>query len=657
MNSRYFFLGFLIGTFCSIVLPISLAAQAQNDKTMIDHANQLFEKREYEQAFSYYMKLKDVHTDVIAYQFRAGVCAIYYGDAEDALSLIKGSYEKDPTIPDINFFLGRAYLLNGQYDDASLQFNLQLAKETDETQKPRLNQYIVNCQSAKDLSSKPTNNTVTNAGRPLNSPGDEFAPILTQNDSVLIFTYKGEESTGGKNYTFGKSDSAGYYTEDIFESTLGRNGWFAPASLSHNLNSKANDAGTALSPDGKILFIYRSSDKDGGDIYMARKAGKDWTTPVKLQGDVNKPDSWEGSITITKDGRTIYFASDRAGGFGGKDIYSATLIGDSTWGNVQNLGSNINTPLDDDAPYLGNNENTLYFSSRGSNSMGGYDIFQSQLGTDGKSWELALNMGVPVNSTADDIFYQPSKNGSSAVFSSNRSGGNGMMDLYFATPGIAATDLVTLKGTVTLDDMPIGAVVTVTYTNKTDIQGDYNGSAEDGKYTINLPKGENYKLIFQVSGQDEYSKTYDATEVKTYTTNEINVEFFSDEYKMKHPERFGAMTKSDSANVPVRTMLDVKNNIYYIGDSAKYYRIGDSQDQAEPGYYITVGAFKNIEFAKRLENKIKIKPQYPKVERIFNTRKTLMFVTFGHPMTVDEAIKACMEARKEYPDAWVTYLK
>jgi hypothetical protein len=654
MKSNKFFYSFLFGTILSFVLSFQAIAQSPSDKTMIDHANQLYDKRQYEEAFSYYMKLKDVHPEVVAYSYRAGVCAIYHGDAENAMALIKSSYEKDPTLPQINFFLGRAYLLNGLYDDASLQFNLQLAKETDETQKPRLNQYIINCQSAKDITAKPTNNTVRNAGRPLNTPGDEFAPILTQNDSILIFTYKGPASTGGKNYIFGKSDSAGYYMEDIFESALGRNGWFDPEPLSHNLNSKANDAGTALSPDGKILFIYRSSDKDGGDIYMARKAGLDWTTPVKLAGDINKPDSWEGSVTITRDGRTIYFSSDRAGGFGGKDIYSATLIGDSIWGNVQNLGLNINTAFDDDAPYLGNNENTLYFSSRGSNSIGGYDIFHSQLASDGKSWELALNMGVPVNSTADDIFYQPSKDGSSAVFSSNRVGGNGMMDLYFATPGLPAIDLVTLNGTVTLDDMPVSAVVTVTYTDKTDIQGDYNASADNGKYTINLPKGENYKLFYQVSGQDEYTKTYDATEVKSYTTNEINVQFYSDEYKMKHPEKFG---KIDSSNVSVRTMLDSANNIYYIGDSAKYYTVGLSGNTAEVGYYITVGAFKNVDFATRLDKKIKIKPQYPNTVLIYNTRKKLMYVTFGHPMTVKEAIAACMEARKEYPDAWVTYLK
>ncbi|CAN5320738.1 hypothetical protein BH09BAC5_BH09BAC5_19540 [soil metagenome] len=649
-----FFIVVIVGTF----QPFHLAAQAPNEKTMVIHADDLFAKREYEQAYGYYNRLKDLHPENIVFLFRTGVCAIYIGDAEGSLTLIKSAYEKDPTIPDVNFFLGRTYLLNGLYDDALLQFNLQLAKEPDEIQKLRLDQYIVNCQSAKELAGKPTNNKVTNAGRPLNSPGDEFAPILFNNDSTVIFTYKGPESTGGKSYTFGKSDSAGIYHEDIFQSMLTRSGWFTPQGLSTNLNSVRHDAASALSPDGKILYIFRASDKDGGDIYMSRKAGNDWTSPVKLGGDINRPDSWEGSVTVTKDGHTMYFSSDRDGGFGGKDIYSATLIGDSTFGDVRNLGINVNTTLDDDAPYLGNNENTLYYSSRGHNSMGGYDIFFSTLSSDGKTWELAQTLGAPVNSTADDIFYQPSKDGTSAVFSSNRAGGNGLMDLYFATPGVPATDLVTLKGTVTLDEKPIAATVTVAYTNKTDIQGDYNTSSDNGKYTINLPEGENYKLYFLVSGMEDFQKTFDATEVKTYTTNEINVEFFSDEYKLAHPEKFGKMSVEDSVKVMQvknSTTIDVKNNIRTVNDSSANFSIDEIP--VDPGYYVVIGSFKNVDYAKRMKGKVELKSQYPKVQLVYNKKNGFTYVTVGHPPTLDDSILLAREARKEYSDAWIQNLR
>jgi hypothetical protein len=660
VNAKQICIRFLAVAILVVTQPLLAIGQSGNEKTMVSHADALFEKRQYEQAYAYYNRLKDLHPENNVFTFRTGVCALYIGDAENAISLLKASYEKDPTIPDVNFFLGRAYLLNGLYDDASLQFNLQMAKETDETLKPRLQQYIVNCQAAKDLAAKPTNNKVANAGRPLNSPGDEFAPILFNNDSTVIFTYKGPESTGGKSYTFGKSDSAGIYHEDIFQSMLTKSGWFAPQGLSSNINSARHDAGTALSPDGMILYIFRASATDGGDIYMSRKAGNDWTSPVKLGGDINRANSWEGSVTVTKDGHTIYFSSDRAGGFGGKDIYSATLIGDSAFGDVKNLGANVNTEFDDDAPYLGNNENTLYYSSRGHNSMGGYDIFFSTLGSDGRSWELAQNMGAPVNSTADDIYYQPAKDGYSAVYSSNRAGGNGLMDLYFSTPGVPATELVVIKGMVTLDDKPVGATVTVTYTNKTDIQGDYNTSADNGKYTINLPEGQNYKLYFMVSGQDDFSKTFDATDIKTYTTNEINVEFYSDEYKMQHPEKFGKMSAADSARIAREKnssqIIDVKSNIRTVNDSSSHFTMED-QTPVDPGFYIVIGSFKNLEYAKRMQAKVSMKPQYPKVQIVYNKVNGFTYVTVGHPESLEASIKLAKEARKEYKDAWVQNLK
>jgi hypothetical protein len=603
---------------------------------MVSHADQLFAQRDYEQAFTYYAKLKDLHPENTVFRFRAGVCCIYTGDPEQALQLIQASYDKDPTIPDINFFLGRAYLLNDRYDDATLQFNLQAAKEPDDMQRVRLNQYLVNCQAAKDLAGKPSNNVVKNAGRPVNSPGDEFAPILFNNDSTLIFTYKGPESTGVKHYVFGRSDSAGFFTEDIFQTSLTKNGWFTPAGLSTNLNSQRHDAATALSPDRKFLFVYRSG-ADGGDIYMARRAGMDWTAPVKIAGEVNRPDSWEGSVCLSKDGRTMYFSSDRAGGFGGKDLYKATLLGDTAWGNVQNLGINVNSSQDDDSPFLTPDGTTLYFSSRGHNSMGGYDVFFCTLAGDMASWELAQNLGAPVNSTADDIYYQPTEDGYHAVFASNRKGGNGMMDIYFSDPGVPAKELITIQGLVSLDGKPVGATVTVAYTNKSDVQGDYSVSADNGKYSINLPTGENYKLFFQVSEQEEYTRTFDATEIKAYTTKEINVEFFA--------------TKK-----PSMEMIDSTNKIIMRRDSSTNFAMADETAPIDPGFYIVIGSFKNKEYAQRLEEKEVARAAYPKIQRVYNKNNGYMYVTVAHPGTQEQSVDIVKEVRKMYKDAWIQYL-
>ncbi len=651
----------LFSLLCLLVQPVTSCAQTGSPKTMETRGGALFEQREFEQAAGYYMKLKDMFPDNVVYQYRAGVCAIYTGDPKLALQLIKGAYEKDPTLPNVNFYLGRAYLLNGMYDDALSQFNLQLSKEPDEVQRLRLDQYVINCGAAKDLTLKSTNNKVENAGRPVNTPGDEYAPVMIKGDSILYFTYKGPLSKGGKTYTYGKNDSAGVYYEDVFMTNKTSQGWFYPGSVSDNINTNKHDATSSVSPDGKQLFLYRSSAENGGDIYMASKAGNDWTVPTRIPGEVNKPDSWEGSVTITPDGRTMYFVSDRIGGFGGKDIYRAQLLGDSAWGNVQNLGSSVNTGFDDDAPYLSNNGYTLYFASRGHNSMGGYDIFWSDLGPDGASWQLAQNLGIPVNSAADDIYYQPTKDGSGAVFSSNRDGGNGLMDIYFATPGVPAKELVTVHGTVTLDGEPVSATVTVAYNTKSDVQGDYSTSAENGKYTINLPSGEDYKIYFLVNEMEEFSKSLDATQVTSYQDNEINVEFFSDEYKMKHPEKFGSMSAGDSAKVKQqianKVVIDPKKKIVMKNDSSKNWTNDDENTPIDPGYYIIIGAFKNKDNAKRLEAKVGAQNKWPAVRRVYNKKNGFMYVTVAHPPTQDECVQLVEDARKEYPDAWIQFLK
>ncbi|MBI3509961.1 MAG: PD40 domain-containing protein [Bacteroidetes bacterium] len=629
----------------SIVLLNTLGSFAQSpaDKMLISHADQLFSQREYEQAYSYYTILKDAHKDVIVYQYRAGVCAIYTGDAETALTLLKSAYDKDPTIPNVNFFLGRAYLLNDQYDDASLQFNLQIAKEKDPDLKARLQQYIVNCSAAKELNGKPTNNHVTNCGAPLNTSYDEYAPVYLDNDSTLIYTYKGPGCTGGKHLYFESNDSAGYYFEDIVQSTVSHGSWYAPQGLNENINTASHDAATAVSPDGTTLFIFRSSSDDGGDIYWSKRNGREWSDPQKLKGDVNSGGYWEGSVSISADGHTIYFASDRPGGFGGKDIYKAELMGDSVWTNVQNLGANVNTAFDDDAPYILPDGSMLYYASRGHNSMGGYDIFFSTLGGDMLSWELAQNMGAPVNSTADDIFYQPTKDGYHAVFASNRKGGMGMMDLYFADPGVPAKDQLTIQGLVTLDGKPVGAMVTVTYVDKQDIQGDYSASTLNGRYSINLPSGENYKLFFQVSEQEEYSKTFDATQIQTYTTHVMDVEFFSDTALM-HKIKKGSEMVGDKKDIVMRN------------DSIANY-LGEDGNPVEPGYYVVVGSFKNADYARRMKNKLIASHAYPKIMLIFNKNNGFTYCVIAHPGDQSASEKLVLDARKAYPDAWIEFLK
>jgi Tol biopolymer transport system component len=172
-----------------------------------------------------------------------------------------------------------------------------------------------------------------------------------------------------------------------------------------------------------------------------------------LKGDVNSK-WWEGSITISHDGRKIYFASERPGGLGGRDIYEARLSNDEKWVDVKNLGSNVNTSMDDDAPFLHPSGKYLVFSSAGHNSMGGFDIFVSELKAD-STWDKPKNIGYPINSTTDDKFYTVTADGLNGYYSSDKKGGLGKQDLYKVTPGIDKNVvLAQVIGDVYLDDFP-----------------------------------------------------------------------------------------------------------------------------------------------------------------------------------------------------------
>lgn len=634
---------------------------AVSESDLQHKADVLYGRRDYELAYDYYLKLKSLQPDKLLYQYRAGVCAIYTGDAATALGFLKTCIEKDTALTDINFFLGRAYLMSDKPDEARTYFMKQVSKEPDDLQRKRLSFYVQYCTNAMEMMQRPVNANVENAGRPLNSPSDEYAPVILPNTNALLFTYKGPQSTGGKQKIFGKNDSAGVYYEDIVDSRLTKNGWSIPLPLSDSVNTATHEACTAVSPDGKQLYIFRSSSKNGGDIYVCNQKGLDWSRPVKLKGEINSP-SWEGSITFTPDGKMAYFASDRPGGYGGKDIYRAQLQADGTWGQVENLGPNINTELDDDAPFVLADGKKMAYASKGQGSMGGYDIFFAELSDDGKQWKEGVNIGYPVNSTMDDIYYTVSPDGYTAYFCSNRTGGNGGMDIYMTEPGMPGKkgDLVLIKGMVTLDDVPANAAVSVTAGTNDSLFGDYRSNGQTGRYAVTLPPGPDYKITFIMSGCVDSVRTYNSADVKSFVKQEFNVEFFSDAYKRVHYERFGIKDTSDLARKLIRLSMDslvmpTGEKMMIRRDSSSNYKDENGIEVAK-GMFIIIGSFKNVAYAKRLQTKIAADNKYPAHDLVFNRRNGFTYMVVARPKSQQEAAELVKSTRVEYPDAWIQQL-
>ena len=309
--------------------------------------------------------------------------------------------------------------------------------------------------------------------------------------------------------------------------------WTKPLPI-NNVNTNSHDGAIALSADGFYLFVYRDSGDDHGDIYMSNSLSGEWSFPQKLRGEVNSY-SWEGSCSMTANGKYLYFSSERGGGFGGKDIYRATLLPDSTWGNVVNLGDSINTALDDDAPFIHPDGITLFYSSKGKNSMGGYDIFQSRLNWKDSTFSKPINLGYPINTTDDDIYYVLSANGDRGYYASGKSGGEGLKDIYTVYPGYVGKkpSIYIVKGKIKAEGMPIAASVLVEIVDQNNKKlGEYVSSSSTGNYLVCLPSGGMFKLTYKYTNYPHKTLDINTTILEGYNEKLFDINFnFADTLK------------------------------------------------------------------------------------------------------------------------------
>ncbi len=503
----------------------------------LEKANFLYDEQEFLDALPIYDRLLGDHPDDPFLKYRTGVCCLYRTDAYDkALTLLNEVIEKNKKAADIKYYLGRANMMNYKFDEAIALFTEYLKqKKIPGEYKTYSNEYIRNCTNGKELVAHPVDVKISNIGPPINTEASEYVPVISSDESVLIFTYRGKKSTGGLQ-KLGKSDKGEYY-EDVYISEKKDGKWDIPVSAGDSINTVGHDACIAISNDGQKLFIYKDNPIEGKDIYMSTLSGKTWSVPKKLKGDVNTDEYWEGSCSLSPNEQILYFSSERPGGYGGRDLYRATLQPDGSWGDVKNLGPNINTEYDDDAPFIHPDGTTLIFSSKGHNSMGGYDIFKCTRTDTG--WSKPENIGFPINTPGDDIYYVLSADGQRGYYSSGKPGGYGQQDIYVTEPGMVGKKpaLVMLKGTITFNDDPTQVQIEVLYAND-EVEGRYRSNSSTGKYLINLPAGSNYKVVYKKDGYGEQMKLVNATGIDSYTEMTNDVDFF-DKLTLTMVDTFG----------------------------------------------------------------------------------------------------------------------
>ncbi len=464
----------LAGCLLLAALPAE-AKKALDERKMARKAETHFQFSEYDEALPMFLKLLEKNPDNARYCFYTGICYYY---SSTARPLAVPYFERALRLPgidktaDLYLHAGLAYLSVNRFGDASTCFHLFRQKADaayDPTVADRLIKY---CENGLKFWAKPARARIRNLGKNVNSKYPDYAPVFTKDESQLLFTSKRPGTTGGRR------DENGYFYEDIYLSrNLASRKWgesgrydtsykapkfgpfrffFARAENVSEINTNDHDGSIAMSPEGENLFIYRY-----GDIWKAAWGGSRWEKPEKLHQEVDARSSVEPSLCFSPDGNTLYFVSDRKGGMGGKDIWMCRKNGNS-WSLPENLGPKINTAQNEDAPNLTKDGNTLYFSSEGHNSMGGFDVFRSDMAADG-SWDAPENLGAPINNGGDDIFYTPGQDGNFAYYATLNRYDEGDLDLYSVMYYPEVKPMAKLR--LAKDELPAGASVQLVVDN------------------------------------------------------------------------------------------------------------------------------------------------------------------------------------------------
>ncbi|MDX2172830.1 MAG: OmpA family protein [Bacteroidota bacterium] len=492
--------------FCFFIL-VTLCSFSSLNK-FLRNAEKETEKGNIKEAKVWY--LKALEKDPENYNANLGFGILLSEVIEDytgALPYLNKALSKSQANPvgDLLFALGKSYQNEGDYEKA-ISFFEKLKNYEDYEEEEALDfqkdiqKRIEDCKYAVAHKTVPESKDwyIVNAGKSINSDMPEYVPVLTLQNELIFTSRRKDDKREGVSYLDGK------YFESMYIASIANTGfkdmrrYTLPDQFLKSRFLKHHESIVSMSPDGKKLFVYREN-----KIYEIKTEERKSKKPKRLLKTINF-DFYQNHAFLTKDGNTLYFTSEAKGGIGGIDIYKSTKIKEGEWSKPENVGEPINTPFDEDAPFVTEDGKTMYFASKGHEGYGNYDIYKST-NVDCK-WTKPENLGQPINSSAHDIFMVQDGGGSVGYFSSARPGGHGDMDIY----KINYLSNIN-KECPTLKDEKIVATIV-------------DDNLLDFKNKIVLKTPNNYKTLqyeWKVNGANQVGLpndfTYDYSQAGTYT--------------------------------------------------------------------------------------------------------------------------------------------
>ncbi|MEO5569688.1 MAG: OmpA family protein [Bacteroidia bacterium] len=491
----------------------------------------------YQLALPFYEKANQFNPHNADLNNKLGVCYLNSNNKFKAYEFFLKAYKLSPNVDAmIHYNLGRGLHLNSEWDKAIEEYNAYLPTTVNDEKSKAVRKRIIECNYGKELVKKPVSVKIENLGTAVNTKFPEYTPLISADESLLFFTSRRDDTYGGD---VDQRDQL--FFEDIYFSSKVNDKWTTPKNLGPPVNTWSHDAAAGLSPDGHTLIVFKG-DKNSGDILISKLVKGYFTKPEDAGKNINTK-FHESAACLSPDGNTLFFVSDKPGGKGGRDIYKSKWNDvKKEWIQAENLGDTINTPYDEEGVFMHPDGRTLYFASQGHTSMGGYDIFYTTLNENG-AWNIPTNIGYPINTPDDDVFFVVSASSKHGYYASIRKEGSGEKDLYMITflgeenvaskmdpgkkkmetsisnPVIPASRMAILKGVIrnASTKEPLAANIELIDLEKGEHIGNFNADSKTGQYLVSLPAGRNYGAIAYSDGFLFESDHFNVSDTAAYS--------------------------------------------------------------------------------------------------------------------------------------------